>query len=29
MGLMVLIYLLVLAGRLYAAYRQVWSDVKH
>ena len=29
MGLMVMIYLLVLAGLLYAAYRQVWSNVKH
>jgi ubiquinol-cytochrome c reductase cytochrome c1 subunit len=29
MGLMVMIYLLVLAGLLYAAYRQVWSTVKH
>lgn len=29
MGLMVMIYLLVLAGLLYAAYRQVWSRVKH
>jgi len=29
MGLMVMIYLLALAGLLYAAYRQVWSNVKH
>jgi len=29
MGLMVMIYLLILAGLLYAAYRQVWSNVKH
>lgn len=29
MGLMVMIYLLILAALLYAAYRQVWSRVKH
>jgi len=29
MGLMVMIYLLILCGLLYAAYRQVWSTVKH
>ncbi|MGJ3233153.1 MAG: cytochrome c1 [Oceanicaulis sp.] len=29
MGLMVMIYLLILAGLLYASYRQVWSRVKH
>ena len=29
MGLMVMIYLLVLAGLIYAAYRQVWRNVKH
>ena len=29
MGLMVMIYLLILSGLLYAAYRQVWSNVKH
>jgi ubiquinol-cytochrome c reductase cytochrome c1 subunit len=28
-GLMVIIYLTILAGLLYAAYRQVWRDVKH
>ncbi len=28
-GLAVLIYLTILAGLLYAAYRQVWRDVKH
>lgn len=28
-GLVVLIYLTILAGLLYAAYRQVWRDVKH
>ena len=28
-GLVVLIYLAILAGLLYAAYRQVWRDVKH
>jgi len=29
LGLMVMIYLLILAGLLYAAYRQLWSNVKH
>jgi ubiquinol-cytochrome c reductase cytochrome c1 subunit len=29
MGLMVMIYLLILSGLLYAAYRQVWANVKH
>ena len=29
MGLMVMIYLLILSGLLYAAYRQVWSNIKH
>ena len=29
MGLMVMIYLLILSGLLYAAYRQVWRNVKH
>jgi ubiquinol-cytochrome c reductase cytochrome c1 subunit len=28
-GLAVLLYLTILAGLLYAAYRQVWRDVKH
>ena len=28
MGLMVMLYLLILAGLLYAAYRQVWSNAK-
>ncbi len=28
-GLVVLIYLTILAGLLYAAYKQVWRDVKH
>lgn len=29
LGLMVMIYLLILAGLLYASYRQIWSKVEH
>jgi cytochrome c1 len=29
MGFTVMIYLLILAGFLYAAYKQVWRGVKH